>query len=230
MSAHVAFVKLSKGKKMIVSSKRSVTVVAGLSGYGKNTFVLRYLVNADLSARFIFDPDPGEFNSDQGEFADRLKLDPTQSAYDLAKHLVQGWVVFDPHVIFQGSPQSALNFYCEWAYEKSLQLPGEKALVVDEIWKYCSANYIPDGIRSVALSGRKPKLQLFALTQEPNKLNSTFQGAMSEFVCFRLQGDKQLGFAADFGFNREEIANLDPLQYVARNLDTGGELRGTIKI
>ena len=203
-------------------------MIAGLSGYGKNTFALRYLVNAELSARFIFDPDPGEFNPDAGEFSDRLNLIPTQTPYDLAAHLVRGWVVFDPHLLFCGKPSEGLDFFCDWAYEKSLALPGEKAIVVDEVWKYCNSQVIPAGIRNVALSGRKPKLQLYVLTQEPNKLNSTFQGAMSELVCFRLQGEKQLRFASDFGFNAEEVANLGPLQFVARNLDSGGELRGKI--
>ena len=213
---------------MNLGTKRSVTVIAGLSGYGKNTFALRYLVNAELSARFIFDPDPGEGNPDVGEFSDRLQLQPTVTPYELSLHLVRGWVVFDPHALFTGKPAEALNFFCDWAYEKSLALPGEKALVVDEVWKYCNSQTIPAGVRNVALSGRKPRLQLYVLTQEPNKLNSTFQGAMSECVCFRLQGEKQLRFAADFGFNPDEVANLDPLHFVARNLDTRGELRGKI--
>ena len=214
----------------MLSSKRSVTVVAGLSGYGKNTFVLRYLVNADLSARFIFDPDPGEFNPELGEFADRLGLEPTVSPYELGKHLCRGWVVFNPHTLFEGRPEEGLNFFCDWAYAHSLALPGEKVIVIDEIWKYCSGNSIPQPIRAVALSGRKAKVQLVVITQEPQRLNMTLKSAMSEVVCFRLQGEGPLSFAEQFGFDREEVANLPPLSYVARNLDSGGELRGVIAV
>lgn len=213
-----------------ITSRRSVTVVAGLSGYGKNTAMIRYLINAKLTARFLFDPDPGEFNPDLGEFADRLKLEPTQTPFQLSSHLVGGWIPFDPHTLFPGDPQTGLEFFCDWAYEKSLQIPGEKAIVVDEAWKYCSANFIPPALRKVALSGRKPHLQLYILTQEPNKLNSTLQSAMSELVCFRLQGEKSLDFVKGYGFNPDEISKLDPLHFVARNLDSGGELRGRIKI
>ena len=47
-----------------VANKRSVTLCAGVSGSGKSTFCLRYLVNADLAVRFCFDA--------EGEFAHRL--------------------------------------------------------------------------------------------------------------------------------------------------------------
>jgi hypothetical protein len=58
----------------------------------------------------------------------------------------------------------------------------------------------------------------------------TLKSAMSEVVCFRLQGEGPLSFAEQFGFDREEVANLPPLSYVARNLDSGGELRGVIAV
>jgi hypothetical protein len=207
-----------------------VTVVAGLSGYGKNTFMLRYLVNATLSARYLFDPDPGEFNPDVGEFANRLRLPPAQDAYDLALALCQGWVCFDPHTLFVGNPAGGVNFFCDWAYETAAAIPGEKALVIDEMWKYCSSQTIPQPIRNVALSGRKRRLQLFVLTQEPQRLNMTLKGGMSEIVCFRLQGNGALAWAEEYGFRREEVGNLDRLQWVARNLDSGGELRGRLKV
>jgi hypothetical protein len=53
---------------------------------------------------------------------------------------------------------------------------------------------------------------------------------MSETVCFRLQGDRCLDWAENYGFNREEVSTLPVLSFVARNQDTGGELRGRIKV
>ena len=53
---------------------------------------------------------------------------------------------------------------------------------------------------------------------------------MSEFVCFRLQQDKALEKAAEYGFDVDEVKALPDLQFVGRNLDSGGELRGQIKI
>ena len=217
---------------MTLGSKRSVTVVAGLSGYGKNTGAIRILLNADLAARFVFDPDPGAppCPPDLGEFAFRLQVPPARDLWDLSVGLCQGLTAFDPHTLFLGRPEDGLNFFCDFAFEKSLVIPGEKVIVVDEVQKYCSGNFIPQPIRNVATSGRKARLQLIVLTNEPNKLNSTFYAAMSEVICFRLQGEKQKAWAKECGFDPEEVAALDPLQLVARNLDTGGELRGRIKL
>src|SRR5437899_264938 len=108
---------------------RNVTVCAGVSGSGKSTFGLRYLVNADLSVRFLFDPDAGEFNPDLGEFADRLGLAPATDYFSLGKTLCQGWVAFDPHRQFTGRLQVGFEFFCEWAWEKSAQIPGNKIIV-----------------------------------------------------------------------------------------------------
>lgn len=217
---------------MTLGSKRAVTVIAGLSGYGKNTAVLRYLVNADLTARFMFDPESGEWNPDLGEFADRLQLEPTCDGYHLALHLTRpgGWVAFDPHFLFPGNPAAGLDFFCEWAFEKSFAMPGEKSIVVDELWNYVSPQKMPMGIRKAALSGRKAKLKLIVITQEPARMNETLQGAVSEVVCFRLQSEKQLAFVRSIGFDPDEISQLPPLAFVSRNLDSGAEVRHTIKV
>lgn len=218
---------------IVTSTKRSVTVIAGLSGYGKNTAMLRVLINGNFSARFLFDPDPGEFNPDFGEFADRLNLEPTETPYHLDLHLMRpgGWMAFDPHYIYEGDPQTGVNFWCDFAWTKSLYIPGEKAVVIDELWNYVSPAHIPAPIRRIALSGRKRKIQLFVLTQEPHKMPDTLKGGVSEMILFRLQCDKidsLRRFVVGYGFNPEEIASLPPLQFVARNLDSGGELRGRI--
>ena len=122
---------------------RNVTICAGISGTGKSTLGLRYLINGDLSYRFLFDPDPGEFNAHLGEFADRLGLQPARDVYELSLALCTGWVAFDPHALFPGRLQEAFDFFCEWAWEKSALLPGNKILVVDEAWAYQTPQGIP---------------------------------------------------------------------------------------
>lgn len=205
-------------------------MVAGISSYGKTTFALRYLVNAKLTARFLFDPDPGEFDAFRGEFADRLNLQPTLTAYDLALHLVRGWIAFDPDEIFPGHREAGFDFFCDWAYEKSLVLPGEKIIVAHDVFQYCSPQSMPIPLKTIVQSGSKRQLFLLVDTQEPQRLNMTIKSGMSEVICFRLQGEGPLDFAEEFGFNRNEIANLDRLCFVARNLETNGELRGKIKL
>lgn len=64
----------------------------------------------------------------------------------------------------------------------------------------------------------------------PNKLNSSILNEVSEFVCFRLQMDNALEKVAHYGFESEDLKNLPNLSFIARNLDTGGELRGRITV
>jgi len=205
-----------------IENKRTVTICAGVSGTGKSTFALRYLVNAPLAIRFCFDPD--------GEFADRLGLEPAQDAYGLGLALCNSWVIFDPHGIFPGRINEAFAFFCEWSFTVSESIPGRKCLVVDEVWKYCTPNAIPEELALVTQTGRKRGLGLLVNTQLPNKLNGSILNEVSEFVCFRLQQDKALEKAAEYGFDVEEVKALADLQFVARNLDSGGELRGRIKV
>jgi len=205
-----------------IENKRTVIICAGVSGTGKSTFALRYLVNADLAIRFCFDPD--------GEFAERLGLKPARDAYELSLELCKGWVIFDPHAIFPGRIDEAFAFFCEWAFTVSDWIPGRKCLVVDEVWKYCTPNAIPPELALVTQTGRKRGLGLLVNTQLPNKLNGSILNEVSEFVCFRLQQDKALEKAAEYGFDVDEVKALPDLQFVARNLDSGGELRGRIKV
>jgi hypothetical protein len=210
---------------------RNVTICAGVSGSGKTTFALRYLVNAELTTRFLFDPDPGEFNPKVGEFADRLGIEPAQDLYGLALGLCRGWVAFDPHTLFAGRLQEAFDFFCEWAWEKSADLPGQKLLVVDEAWAYQTPQGIPAELQTIVQSGRKRGLHVMLLTQEPNRFNSTILNGASEFVAFRLQSPPALDLVRKYyGFDPQEVAALQPLEFIGRNLDSGGELRGRITV
>lgn len=212
------------------SRRRSVVVVCGLSGYGKTTFANRALLNLALSARFLFDDSPGEWNPNVGEFSDRLKVRPAQTELQLCSELVNGWVAFDPHTLFAGNLEGACDFFCEWAWEKSLRLPGQKMLVIQDAYRFCSPHFVPAPMKTIVQSGSKRGLALMIDAHEPNKLNGTITNGMSEVICFRLQGSRPLAFAEEFGFNPDEVARLDKLQFIARNLDSGGERRARIPL
>jgi len=204
-----------------LDGKRTVTVVAGCGRTGKSTFALRYLVNAKLDARFIFDP--------EGEYAQRLQLTPARDLFDLAVQLCRGWVVFDPHEMFPGQLGEAFTWFCAWSFACSEKMPGEKVLLVDEVWKYANPQKMPIELATVCQTGSKRGLGLMVNTQLPNKLNGSLLNECSEFVCFRLQFEKALDVAQEFGFDREEIRAMPELQFVSRT-DVGAELRGRIKI
>lgn len=205
-----------------VQNKPCVTVVAGVSGSGKSTFSLRYLVNAPLDVRFVFDPEE--------EYAQRLKLEPARDAYHLAMHLCGGWVLFDPHTLFPGRLDEAFAFFCEWAFTASERLPGRKLIVVDEAWKYVNARRHPVELEACVRSGRKRGLECLFNTQTPDQLHATIRNEATELVCFSLQEERCLEFPRSKGMDPDEIRALPDLHYVARNIRTRGELRGKIRL
>jgi len=204
------------------AAKRSVTLVAGTSGSGKTTFALRYSLNAPVRTRFFFDGD--------GEFALRLKLSPARDLYELNLGLVRGWCLFDPHQLFPGRVEDAFAFYCDWVWLVCERLAGRKAVFVDEVWRHCTPTAIPPELATIVQTGRRRSVELLVTSQQPQRLHSSLLNELSEFVSFQLQHPRALEFAGSYGFDPDELRNLPQMKFVSRNLLTGGELRGKIKL
>lgn len=207
--------------RLQIEGRRNVTICAGCGNTGKSTFALRYLVNAKLAARFVFDP--------EGEYAQRLGLASAGDGYALGLALLRGWIIFDPHPMFTGRMEEAFSFFCDWSFEMASRLPGPKVLVVDEVWKYCSPQAIPQHLANVCQTGRKRGLALMVNTQLPHKLNGSILNEVSEFVAFRLQFTRALDLVSEYGFEPAQVSALPDLAFIART-DKGGELRGAIKV
>jgi hypothetical protein len=124
-----------KRRRCKIANQRALTIVAGVSGSGKSTFALRYLVNAALDVRFIFDLG--------GEYASRLRIAPSVDYYSLVLSLGRGWVLFDPEILFPGRIEPAFAFFCDWVFAMSQRVSGRKLLVVDEAYRYQTNNSIP---------------------------------------------------------------------------------------
>ncbi len=206
-------------------TSRGITIVAGVSRSGKSTFALRYLVNADLAYRFIFDAEFGPQS-----YAERLNCDSAGAGYELGLQLCQGWVLFNPHVMFPGRLAEAFSFFCDWSWTMSSKLPGQKVLLVDEAWKYVTPQRYPQELAQCVQSGAAYGLQCMFNTQLPHQLHEAIKNECSELVCFKLGGEKSLRFVQEKGLKPDEVDALPQLSYVARNIDSGGELRGTIKV
>lgn len=178
------------------------TVVCGVSGSGKTSFVIRYLLNErGLTTRFLFDPD--------GELSDRLKLPPVTSAAELDRAALSGWVCFDPSQMFAGRPADALRFFCAWSLAVSARLGGRSVLVVDEVWRYCSPNSVPPELANVLQTGRKVGLEGMFLTQRPNRLNGTVMNEATEIIAFRLREPAGLAVLEANGLDAEAVARLE---------------------
>jgi hypothetical protein len=196
------------------------TLAAGVSTFGKTTFLLKLLVTRqDFTVRFIFDP--------LGKMAHTLGLASAETWEECELAIEDGWVCFDPARLFPGDKKPALEAFARRSYDWSLALPGQKGLLVDEVWKYQGTQSIPQPLAEWVQDGAKHGCECLFATQVPNKLNSAVTANLSEVVCFCLQEKNGLDWAEDRGFDRAEIRQLPQGWFVSRSL-TGGEMRGRL--
>lgn len=203
---------------MNFAGARKCTLICGVSGSGKTTFALRALVNTPYTCRFIFDP--------EGEYTHRLRVPACRDREGCERALAGRWIVLDPDVLWPGRHAEAFEWLCGYAMEASARGDGQKVLMVDEVWRYCDPHRIPQPLATCIQTGRRYGLDVMFATQRPNRLNEAIVNETTELVAFRLQGSNALKIAADLGANPDELGQLPPGSYVARNCVTGTEARG----
>lgn len=194
-------------------------MIFGMTGSGKTTFALRYLLNVPAACRFVFD--------DKGQIAARLRIRHAGTAAECEAALATRWVVFNPHRMFPGETANAFRWFCQWVYGVSRRGRGKKVLLVDEVWQWCSPHGIPKELAVVSQTGRAENLELVVASQMPHKLHSSIVGQSTELVCFRLQERLALQSVRDLGL-AEDPSLLDRGAYLALNRLSGGILTGRI--
>ena len=161
------------------------TLVCGMTGTGKTTLAIKYLLNVPSACNFVFDED--------GQVARRLRAPHSGTAAQLEAAVPTRWVIFNPHVMFPGRMPEAFRFFCDWSFQVSKTGPGKKVFYADEIWKYCSPHQIPVELATVAQTGRIEGLELLTATQLPHKVHASITGQSTEVISFRL--DEPLALA-----------------------------------
>lgn len=192
------------------------TLVVGMTGSGKTTFVIRYLLNAPaVACRFVFD-----WNE---RIVPRLPLRPCFTETDCENALASRWVIFQPRRMFPGAAfdrktgREALRWFCAWVRAKAKAGPGRKIFAVAELWNFCTEDAIPAELAMLAQDGRQDGVEFLFDTQEPHKLNSSIVSATTELVCFRLDERKALRAVSDMGADAERVNRLPLGAFVAKN-------------
>jgi hypothetical protein len=196
------------------------TVIVGMTGSGKTTFALRYLLNAPAACRFIFD--------DLGRAATRLRIRPAYTALEVENALATRWVVFNPHRMFPGDTKSAFRWFCQWVYDVSRRGQGKKLLLVDEVWQHQDNMQLPRELALVVQTGREENIELVCATQLPHKINASITGQSTELVCFRVDERLALQCVRDLKADADAVQALPLGQFISYNRLSGGKLAGKV--
>ena len=192
-----------------------------MTGSGKTTFSIRYLLNVPAACRFVFD--------DLGQYKSRLpQIHHASTAAQLEAALATRWVLFNPHVMFPGASADAFRYFCDWSLNAARRGPGKKVFVADEIWQYQSAHQIPRELAALAQVGRSENLELMSGTQLPHRLNSSITGQSTELVCFRLDEPLALDKIEELGIRPAEVSALPLGSFISVNRLSRGTLRGKL--
>lgn len=164
------------------------TLLTGMTGSGKTTFVIRLLLNDDSAAcRFIYD--------DLNRMWPRLKLSPCYSQKELEASLATRWSVFNPSKMlpqFGGDAKKAFRWWCRWVFSAASRGPGKKIVCIPEVWRHCNDESIPQELALLSQAGRELGIELVCDTQQPELLNGSLLGGCTEIVTFRLMGPRSV--------------------------------------
>ena len=205
------------------------TLVVGMTGSGKTTFVLRYLLNCSPACRFIFD--------DEGRTAPRLRVRPAVTIQEAEAALAARWVVYNPHRMFfpmEGDrdilapSRRAFRWFCSWVFHCAARGPGEKVVVLPEIWRYCTPDSIPPEFARLMQQGRELGVHVILDTQRPELVNASITGAATELVCFKLISPEALRTVERLGVARNRIESLPLGSFVSSNRLSGAALAGRV--
>jgi hypothetical protein len=202
------------------------TLITGMTGSGKTTFVVRYLMNrmrnqGKPACVFIFD--------NLTRMQPRLRIPMLYTAKDLDEALPTRWVCFNNSRMFPGDTRTAFRWFCFWIFDVCRSGPGEKIVCFPEVWQHCTEDSIPQEFAMLAQAGRELNIHLIVDTQQPEKLNDSIVNCRTETVAFRCQeGSDAARQMERLGFNRGEIQNLPPGTFIAKNNISGGQLKGKL--
>ena len=206
------------------------TVIVGMTGCGKTTFVNRLLLNDEAAAcRFIFD--------DLNRMWPRLKLSCCYTSEQLAASLATRWSAVNPVKLlplFGGDAKKAFRWWCKWVFNRAAAGPGKKIVCIPEVWRHCNPDSIPPELALLAQAGREVGVELVLDTQQPELLNGSVTGACTEIVVMRLMNPdgvravNKILLGAGIVAAADQLCQQPPGSFVGFNRISGGSLAGRV--
>lgn len=200
---------------MSVANKAVIVAVMGASGSGKGVYIKQKIRQAKPKRLMVFDP-MGEY----GEFCTIVKT--------MAEVLA---AVKNKHFRIALKPDSAkineqFDLFCKIAYAV-----GDCWLVVDELALVTKASYAPPAWADVSMRGRHRGLTVIGASQRPASIDKHFFGNSTIIRTGRLNFEADIKTLANvLRVTANEISDLQPLEYIERNMLTGITTKNMLKI
>lgn len=209
----------------------SLVLVAGRSGMGKTSFAFRYLANEPCACRFVFDDRcywsrPLQVFGGKS-YLDILQIRQARDVDDLEASLLSQWCVYNPHTMFPGQPERAFDFFCTWVFDVAQRGPGKKIVLVDEPWQWCNPSQIPKPLANLIYTGRTSGVESVFCALRPQNMHGAIKDGVTQLVCFKTL-DKALERLSEMGAEPDKVSALQPGQFVAYNLESGGSISGKV--
>lgn len=135
-------------------------------------------------------------------------------------------IVYQPPGAGRTATEAAFSAYCKLA----LSLPGS-ALVAEELAFVTTASRAPAGWREVTLTGRHEGLKVLGASQRPASIDKDFFGNCTALRCGRLNYARDVRTMADvLAVQPRDITNLQPLQFIERDMRSGATRRGVQRV
>lgn len=199
-----------------VTRAAAIYVAVGASGSGKSSWAKAELARTQPRRLLIVDPD-----DEYGAFAHRA--DSMRQALELTAAPSFAVRIRPTHRRELGVRQFA--FACALAWERA-----PCVFVVDELADYVTASSGPDEWLRLVRRGRKQGVTVYALSQRPALIDKTLWSQATYLRTGWLSYlEDQRTIAGALGVRPDELAALKPLDYVARDRNSGELARGSLR-
>lgn len=199
----------------------AVHAVIGASGSGKTSHVMAELRRLKPKRLLVWDT--------KGEFAAEGYAAPVESLSAVVAAVVAAGKAGGFALAFRPrgddkQMRRAFDVFCGIAFAaKNL------TLVAEELADVTTASHAVAGWRRASSQGRTEGLTIYGLSQQPASVDKHFFGNASSVRTGRLNFASHVRAMANvLGVSGDEITNLSPLEWIARDMNTGELSRGKI--
>lgn len=197
-------------------------LITGTSGTGKTTLFEKLLRAEKSRIKFVFDH--------QGEFSERFGLQSVvdfEGVYKAAS--IGGWCIFDPIKLCDAEDadgnrlgiEGAFACYTEIIGEICKAIKGRKIFACDELQRLTSTNSTPTEIMTILETGRRYQLDVYAISQAPNRIHNAIRNQLTKVYTFRQSDNNAIDYLKANGFDEKAVRDLPRGKYLWRDLDTG---------